>query len=602
MYSPNANAQTFIDRYSGWTGLNDRTLDIAIKPTELSYIRNANYDNCPYITKREGYDKHTNFQIASDRMRGLFSYYKTNSTSYLAALTNQNVYDATNGCWTGLKSGLSILDIEYDAVTFRDNLLITSNSDAVITYDGTTVSDLGGSPPLGAYIESHAFRVFLSGNSTNPLRVYASKVLDETIWDTVTEKDVVAAAADPCYFDIPAAEGEKITALAVLLDSLVIFTENEIFILLDAWGNPASDWVLKRASVDVGCASNKSIAKVRNELFFVSNKGVQTFSGATTTITYSFDDLKAFSLSDRIKGTFESLNQDKLYLSCGVNFDDKYWLAVCGSGSGYNDLVLVFDYVVGEWTVYDGIYANYFCVYNNELYFGDSRNYAFIYKWGGVYYDGDIQAPSNATGTQCTHSLQDTTQNWQSDQFKGCRVHLYCGAGEGQTRTIITNNSNTLVVDTAWSVMPVSGTTLYCIGGIEMVVDTGFLPMKDESGNRLLEIYKEWIDVFVQAKAVANDTYYLKLFFDVDQTGWSPAFAVDMNNDYDDYGTKLWGEASYAGKDLITKKVNLSRYKAIGKYIKVRYYNYRPNERITIYNTVFTYKPSTLTETEIKDR
>ena len=108
-------------KYSGWEGLNNRGLDIGIKPTELSYIRNGHYDDFPFVTKREGYDKVNEYQIASDRIRGLFSFYKANGTKYLLTVTNSAVYKNTSGCMTQLKSGLTILDIEYDGVTFEDN-------------------------------------------------------------------------------------------------------------------------------------------------------------------------------------------------------------------------------------------------------------------------------------------------------------------------------------------------------------------------------------------------------------------------------------------------------------------------------------------------
>jgi hypothetical protein len=211
IFSPLALSQTLYDfdvnRYSGWSGLNDRGLDIGIKPTELSYIRNANYDNPPYLTKREGYQKHTAYQIASDRTRGLFPFYRANGTKFLLAVINQTIYDVTNGYWTELKSGLTSLDVEYDGVTFEDKFFITSNSDPLMEFDGTSISDVGGSPPQGAYIEAHANRLFIAGNYTYPSRVYYSDLLDETSWDTTSEFGNNAG-----YFDVAPNDGDKIKA------------------------------------------------------------------------------------------------------------------------------------------------------------------------------------------------------------------------------------------------------------------------------------------------------------------------------------------------------------------------------------------------------
>lgn len=51
-------------------------------------------------------------------------------------------------------------------------------------------------------------------------------------------------------------------------------------------------------------------------------------------------------------------------------------------------------------------------------------------------------------------SLQDIAKNWKPNIYAGYPLWISRGKGEGQQRTVIKNNKNTLYIDKEWSVKP----------------------------------------------------------------------------------------------------------------------------------------------------
>lgn len=51
-------------------------------------------------------------------------------------------------------------------------------------------------------------------------------------------------------------------------------------------------------------------------------------------------------------------------------------------------------------------------------------------------------------------TLTDKTKKWQLNEFAGYPLWISRGEGEGQTRTILSNDSTTLTIDTIWDVLP----------------------------------------------------------------------------------------------------------------------------------------------------
>ena len=101
-----------------------------------------------------------------------------------------------------------------------------------------------------------------------------------------------------------------------------------------------------------------------------------------------------------------------------------------------------------------------------------------------------VSSPSpdsgTATGTESSTTLQDTSKSWASNQWANGIVSIVTGTGSGQSKTIVSNNGNTLTVSPAWSTTPVSGVSTYSISPSTTTVANLNAPVRlrlDTSGN-----------------------------------------------------------------------------------------------------------------------
>lgn len=66
--------------------------------------------------------------------------------------------------------------------------------------------------------------------------------------------------------------------------------------------------------------------------------------------------------------------------------------------------------------------------------------------------------------TKCTSTtLQDSTQNWEVNDYAGFYVWIARGAGEGQVRTVLSCTKNTLQLDKTWDKPYPNGTSQYVL-------------------------------------------------------------------------------------------------------------------------------------------
>lgn len=64
----------------------------------------------------------------------------------------------------------------------------------------------------------------------------------------------------------------------------------------------------------------------------------------------------------------------------------------------------------------------------------------------------DLGAVSQASSM----TLVDKSKHWHLNEFAGYPVWIARGVGEGQTRTVLMNTEDTIVIDAAWEVIPTS--------------------------------------------------------------------------------------------------------------------------------------------------
>ena len=106
-------------------------------------------------------------------------------------------------------------------------------------------------------------------------------------------------------------------------DSVVVFNRKSIHLMTGVSGSLA-DVKTTMVTDEVGSSARKSIVQVANQILFLSDQGIY---GVQFIDEYNLRGTGT-PLSETIQPFIDRINQDFAYLSCGVYFNNRYWLAV----------------------------------------------------------------------------------------------------------------------------------------------------------------------------------------------------------------------------------------------------------------------------------
>ena len=217
---------------------------------------------------------------SGEEIRGLFDYWAQGSTG---VPTQQRVVyagtkilaDAANGTFSSIKTGLEDNKVPSFSV-FNDELIMASDStvDVPIKYDGTTVSNLGGSAPNFAFSCVHKNHLWGAGVATLPSRLYYSRTLDADDWTHATSGSI----------DIDPDDGDRITAIATHKDELWVFKgpyRGSIHRITGS-SNTGSDSFARKTFVNgIGAVSHNTLFRMRDDLGFMWSDGTVHSLAAT---------------------------------------------------------------------------------------------------------------------------------------------------------------------------------------------------------------------------------------------------------------------------------------------------------------------------------
>jgi hypothetical protein len=264
-----------LQSFSG--GINRKVSPLLARPDEAYTVRNIRLSKIGSIQKRLGYKQIGNVPDTNP-VRFLYSYYKTGDSPLrqLLRISGSKFYylNETTNTWvdaTGSNTLNSSGDI--DATTYANLVIICGAASSVLKWNGSTLSNLGGSPPNGNFIATFKDRVYIAKDST----VYFSDVANPESWP-------------PQSFNVGINDGDSITAIQPFFDSLIIFKHNSIWAFnVDTDNQPLS---LKPLAYGIGCDSHKSVWIINGALFFASRKGIYVFSGRSPEkISYRVEDI-----------------------------------------------------------------------------------------------------------------------------------------------------------------------------------------------------------------------------------------------------------------------------------------------------------------------
>lgn len=231
-----------------------------------------------------------------------------------------------------------------------------------LDYTATTYQPAGGSPPTGKILVKWDNRLWITGNSTNPRRIYFSAANNGDSW---TVASLFVTTVDAPVSLVP-------------MDSFLLVLARD-----RSWVIQPTEQVDTPYSVqeftNVGCISHQSMAKDGSLIFGLTEEGVRIINGVDNPI-----------ISDPIQDKLLALEKSRWKYAFG--FIDKpkhkYLLLMTSSGETQHDRLYAYDYMAitpdgarGRWDSEDTLGVPFNCMGVVE----DSSDVPHIY---GLGYDG----------------------------------------------------------------------------------------------------------------------------------------------------------------------------------------------------------------------
>lgn len=269
-------------------GLITRFKPNLINPNCLQQANNVLFDPDGTMTRRGGYAQYNlTACTGAQPIRGLWPFDSTDGSLYLIAYSSGSMFyskgDGTCNPITGLTS-LS-LTAQMECVQQLGYLNCTNGIDTPFRTNVASTQTLS-SAPFGYHIGAFRNRLLISGVPGSLTRLYLSGELDGTDWGTSTFPTYSTSAVS---IDIAGLnDGKGVTCLmGEFQNQFLVGRRNDLFALA---GYDNRDFVLRKISSQIGCLDPKSVEEVNNQMIWLSNRGIEGFTGTEIQrISYPID-------------------------------------------------------------------------------------------------------------------------------------------------------------------------------------------------------------------------------------------------------------------------------------------------------------------------
>ena len=368
----------------------------------------------------------------------------------------------------------------------------------------------------------------------------------------------------------------EINGQMVLGDSIIYYTQNSIWRFTPGLGD-VND--LEMVKEDIGLFAPFSLVNAGNFHVFLSERGVFIFDGQTTThISAKVDDIILNDTNQSSlqysKAVFDQeKNQYKLYipvrkfdrntrnnvgLALDLRFSPPIWQPpIHGREVSY---ISSFQDSDSRYRVIYGDYEGY--LYQDESGLNDGAE---------VGYNDNAHTATTVSSLRTVSATNLPTAN---DGLSGLIVHVYSGTGEGQTRVIASNTSNTISPTVSFTIAP-DGTSKFTIGGIRSYWRSKDI---DFGATELTKLFRQ---VFITLEEQGQSN--LDLFYIVDFNRLNAATMATVSQLFDGFtwGTSLWGGARWGNTSNVRRRISLRNTTAQsinGTHLAVRIGKDRANE------------------------
>lgn len=410
---------------------------------------NTVYDKVQSVGSRKGYSKLLTTSL-TNMIGGMFSYYRSDGTKQLIYGSGNHLYKYNNAGGSTVLTGTPATfttNQQWDFDELLDNVYGVNGTDSLMVYNGTTYS------VANAAVKAQFMKIHKN-------RIYAANANSSTIYFS----DAGAPSSFPVnnFIAINTNDGQNITGIDSVLDNLIIFKDESVWILTGeplGAGNTTTigNLQLRQANSPVGCSAFRTICKVDQTVFFMHSSGL-----------YALQNYSVVPISQYLQNTFQSgMNSAFISLSWAIYspLERKYIVGYPSAAATTPDSAIVYDLQSKQYSLWDHLPGS--CAVNfrfsgltDTIVMGDP-NKGNIYELFQGYADifGDN---GTATDTSAT-TLTDSTKTWTVNALVDARVMIVSGTGAGSVG-VITANTSTQITVVSWSGTPPAASSVYTIG------------------------------------------------------------------------------------------------------------------------------------------
>jgi len=195
---------------------------------------------------------------------------------------------------------------------------------------GATATATVSAPPANLRLIVNAEnRLFGVGSGANRNTLYASDLLDPSVWD-LTNSIVVNGD-----------DGDQITAVVPYYrNRLIVFKKRRVFqVDIPNDATSGADWIVSIISNNTGCVATGTAVQVSSDILFLSDNGIRSLVRSVA------DDFSSVGIpiSEVVKDVIQSINTDAIRVATAIYYDNRYFLAIPTGANDYNDTLLVYN-------------------------------------------------------------------------------------------------------------------------------------------------------------------------------------------------------------------------------------------------------------------
>lgn len=380
--------------YNPSGGLNNNGSPNLIGDKEWSDLLNTQLDEGGVVRKRFGY---TTFGGTLTSAYGLGSLV-TDSYNHLLTIDGTTFKYSTGGSWTSNTSVNFTASRDVTYTQARGKTYIWNGAEGGTTWNGSTLARPGTMPKAKFSVFYNGFHI-ASGVDGQSSRIY---VTPETDADDFTNADgtggvawnttevpgaTVFAGTGSNYVDIQPNDGDKISAIGVYQDIVIIFKQFSIYQLtLDDTGVP----IIKLITRAAGCIAPRTVENVENDLYFLSREGVRVLGNEAN----YFNSIRTSIISKNIDPDMKAILSSAYSKAHSIYYNDEYILMAPDS-AGNLKYTYSYNRVFKAWNKWDAIEAGAFNTFvdsNNQIRLLFLRNAGTqVYEFTpGVYTDNGV--------------------------------------------------------------------------------------------------------------------------------------------------------------------------------------------------------------------